>query len=82
MPYTENLFLRIYWDKEKPKIKQGKYGYCKLKYLPWLHSAGLKYSFAHEMARENFSFPFFIDCYNPPEKHSKRLYSDTVVKNN
>ena len=34
------------------------------------------------MAKENFSFPFFIDSYNLPQKHSKRLYSDTVVKNN
>ena len=27
------------------KIEQGKYGYCKLKYLPWLHYIGLKYSY-------------------------------------
>ena len=51
---------------EKTKIKQGKYGYCKLKYLLWLHYRGLKYSFAHEIARENFSFPCFIDSYNSP----------------
>ena len=52
---------------EKTKIKQAKYGYFKLKYLPWLHSAGLKYSFAHEIARENFSYPYFIDSYNSPQ---------------
>ena len=51
---------------EKTKIKQGKYGYCKLKYLPWLHYVGLKYSFAHETARENVSFSCFIDSYNSP----------------
>ena len=49
------------------KIKQGKYyGYSKLKNLPWLHYVGLKYSFAHETARENVSFSCFIDSYNSP----------------
>ena len=46
------------------KIKQGKYyGYSKLKNLPWLHYVGLKYSFAHETARENWSSLCFIDSY-------------------
>ena len=67
---------------EKIKIKQGKNDYFKLKYLPWLHYVGLKYSFAHEIARENFSFSCFIGSYNSPYKYSKQLYSDTVVKNN
>ena len=51
---------------EKTKIKQGKYGYCKLKYLPCLHYVGLKFSFAHEKARENLSLSCFIDSYNFP----------------
>ena len=27
--HTEDLFWRIYWDKEKTKIKEEKYDYCK-----------------------------------------------------
>ena len=49
---------------EKIKIKQGKNDYFKLKYLPWLHYVGLKYSFAHEIARPNYSFSCCIDTYN------------------
>ena len=41
---------------EKIKIKQGKYRYCKLKKLPWLHYLGLKYTFAHKIGRKIFSF--------------------------
>ena len=25
LPYTEHLFLRIYWDRENKKTKEGKY---------------------------------------------------------
>ena len=59
-------FLKDLLRQGKDKIKQWKYGYCKLKYLPWLHYVGLKYSFAHETARENVSFSCFIDSYNSP----------------
>ena len=31
-PYTENLFLSIYWDKEKTKMKEQKYDHCKWNY--------------------------------------------------
>ena len=51
---------------EKTKIKQEKYGYCKLKYLSWLHYVGLKYSFAHEIAKESFAILCFLDSYNSP----------------
>ena len=27
---TEHIFVRIYWDREKRKIKEGEYDYCKL----------------------------------------------------
>ena len=41
-----------------------------------LHYVGLKYSFAHQIARQNFSFSCFIDSYNFLEKYLKRIYSD------
>ena len=43
------------------KIKQGKYCFGKLKYLPWLHDVGLTYSFGHEIAREHLPISCFID---------------------
>ena len=40
---------------------------------------GLKYSFAHEIARENLSLSCFIESLEFPYEH---FYSDIAVKNN
>ena len=49
-------FLRIYWDKEKTKIKEGRYGYCKWNEVPRLYYLGPNHSFAHEIVREDLYF--------------------------
>ena len=36
---------------EKMRIKEGRYGYCKLNQVPWLHYIGPKHSFAHEIVK-------------------------------
>ena len=56
LPYTENVFLRNYWDKEETKIKEGKPDYCKWKYEPILYYLRLNHIFANQVPRANLSF--------------------------
>ena len=56
LPYTENVFLRDYWDKEETKIKEGKPDYCKWKYEPILYYLRFNHIFANQVPRANFSF--------------------------